>query len=178
MPSLFEGRAAIGRRPVHLVKIDGFDLQPAKAVFAFTANGIGAESLGDFPFFIPAQNTLCEDMGARATPFPQCAGNDFFRMAQAVDGGGVDPIDAKLKRAMNRGNGVRIILVAPGKFPAGTANGPRSKTDGRDLEVRVSELARFHSCFSRKRCGDDVCDRGTHSNSSCLTDWMCQSKAG
>jgi hypothetical protein len=42
-------------------------------------------------------------------------------MAHAVDGGGIDPIDAKLERAMNRGNGIGVVLLAPAEFPAGPA---------------------------------------------------------
>jgi len=39
-------------------------------------------------------------------------------MARAIDGGGIDPIDAKFERTMYRRDGIRIILRTPGKFPA------------------------------------------------------------
>ena len=93
-------------------------MQAAETVFAFAANGLGAKLLPDFRFFVPDQNTLGKYVWAQAAPLLQRAGYDFFRVTQAVDGGGIDPVDAQLQRAMNRSDGIRIILRAPGKFPA------------------------------------------------------------
>jgi len=36
--------------PVHLIEINGVDLQAAETIFAFAANGFGAEFLVNLPF--------------------------------------------------------------------------------------------------------------------------------
>ena len=67
------------------------------------------------------------------------ARDDFFRMAEAVDGCGVDPVDAKVERAMDRGDGFVVVLGAPGEFPVAAADGPCAKADGCEVKVRVAE---------------------------------------
>jgi len=59
-------------------------------------------------------------------------------MAEAVDGGGVDPIDAKLQSAVNSRNRVGIVLRTPGKFPAGAAGCPRAEPNRSDLQIGVT----------------------------------------
>src|SRR6266446_3156717 len=58
--------------------------------------------------------------------FPSCqgAGDDFFRVASAIDGRGINPVDAQFQGAMNCRDGRVVILSAPGELPAGSANGP------------------------------------------------------
>jgi hypothetical protein len=46
-------------------------------------------------------------------------------MLQTVDGGGVDPVHAQFERAMNRGDGVVIVLMSPSEWPAGTPKWPK-----------------------------------------------------
>jgi hypothetical protein len=45
---------------------------------------------------------------------------------------------------MNRANGFFVVLLVPTEFPARSAAGPRAKANGRDGQVRVTELGRFH----------------------------------
>src|SRR6266850_491088 len=118
LPCFFETGTVVVRRPMDLVKVDRVHLQAAQTVLAFAADRSGAEFLSGVPFFVPAKDALGEHIGARAAPFLQRAGYDFFGMAHAVDGGGIDPIDAKFERTLNRRDGIRILLRAPGKFPA------------------------------------------------------------
>src|SRR6266436_612507 len=145
LPGLFDAGFAFIRGPVHLIEIDGVNLQAAETVFALAPNGAGAELLPNSSLFVPDQNAFGEDVGARAAPFLQRASNDLFGVAQAVDGGGVDPVDAQLQRAMNRGDGIGVVLRAPSKFPAAAAESPGAKTDRRNLEIGVSQFSRFHS---------------------------------
>src|SRR5205807_5868907 len=97
LPGLFDSGFAVLRRPVHLVEIDGIDLQAAETVFAFAANGNGTELLPDFSLLVPAQNALRQNARARAAPFLQRARDDFLGVAQAVNSGGVDPVDAQFQ---------------------------------------------------------------------------------
>src|SRR5260370_3680839 len=145
LPRFIDAGFAVVRGPVHLKKIDGADLQAAQTVFAFAANGIGAELLPNFPLLIAAQNTFGENAGTRTAPLVQSARDDFLGVAQAVDGGGVNPIDAQLQPAMNRGNGIGVVLRPPGKFPPAATESPGAKADRRNLEIRVSQFSRFHS---------------------------------
>jgi hypothetical protein len=98
-------------------------------------------------FRVPAQATFSKDIRTWAGPAFQCASDDFFRVAEAIDGGGVDPVDAEFEGAMNGGDGVVVILRSPGELPAGTAYGPGAIADWSDLHIRVAKLAGLH-CVS------------------------------
>jgi len=54
------------------------------------------------------------------------------RVAHAVNRGGVNPVDAHFERAMDGGDGRFVVLLAPGEFPACTADGPCAEAHGRD----------------------------------------------
>src|SRR5712664_2581 len=118
LPRFFEPGTVVFRRPMDLVKIDRVNLQATQAVLAFAADGSSAEFLSDVPFFVPAKNALGKNVRPRTTPIFHRAGYNFFGMAHPVDGCGVDPVDTKFERTMNRRDRIRIILRAPGEFPA------------------------------------------------------------
>src|SRR5438552_13244271 len=145
LPGFFDSGFVVLRRPVHLVEIDGVDLEAAETVFAFAANGNGTELFPDFAFLVPAQNAFRKNVGARTAPFLQRASDDFLGVAQAVNGGGVDPVDAELQRAVNCGDGIGVVLRTPGKFPATATESPSAKADARNVDVGVSQFSRFHS---------------------------------
>src|SRR5712691_5163381 len=67
-PGFFEAWAVVFGRPVDLVQIDDIDLQPAKAAFAFLANGVRAVDFADAALVVPAHRAFGEDIGARAAP--------------------------------------------------------------------------------------------------------------
>ena len=74
--------------------VNGFDLQAAQAVFAHAANGIGPQHVMDFPLSVPTQTTFGEDIRTRAAPTRQRAGDNFFRVARAIDRRGINPVDS------------------------------------------------------------------------------------
>ena len=55
-------------------------------------------------------------------------------MAQTVNGGGVDPVNAQFQRAKDGGNGLGIILRAPAKFPI-PADGPGTEANRGDSHI-------------------------------------------
>ena len=114
---------------MHLIEIDDVHLQAAQTVVAFAADGIAIKNRGNAPFFVPAHDALGKNIGARAAPLFQGAGNYFFRMSRAVNGSRVDPVHSQLKRAMDRGNRVRVVLLAPSKVVAGATNGPSTESN-------------------------------------------------
>src|ERR1700736_1645984 len=65
-------------------------------------------------------------------------------MAHSINGGGVDPVNAEVECAVDRGDRRFVVLLAPTKFPAGTTDGPGAKADWRDEQIGVTESLRFH----------------------------------
>src|SRR5215469_3575031 len=69
VPSFFERRAIVGRRPVHLKEVDGFELQPAETLLAFAADGDCRVIRLYLAILVPRQRTLGENVGATTAPF-------------------------------------------------------------------------------------------------------------
>ena len=78
-----------------------------------------------------------------AYPF-EGPGHDLFRVSQSIHRGGIDPVDTRIQSLPNGGDGVGVVLAAPGKSPTPTANGPGPKADRGDLQVRMAERFRLH----------------------------------
>src|SRR4029077_7542060 len=93
---------------------------------------------------IPAQATFGENVWSRSGPGFQRKRDHFLGVTHSVNSGGVDPINTKLERAVNRGDRCFVILLAPTKFPARTTYGPGAKADGGYGEIGVTELLRLH----------------------------------
>jgi hypothetical protein len=55
--------------------------------------------------------------------------HDLFGMAQPVSGGGVDPVDPGFHRVADGGDGLGVVLVAPGVGPAAPAESPGAEAD-------------------------------------------------
>ena len=130
-PAFFEFRRVV-HGPMDLVKINGFGLQAAQAVFTLAANRISLQHVMDFPLSIPTQTTFGEDIRTRTVPTRQRAGYDFFRVAGAIDGRGINPVDSQFQGPMNRRDGRAVILSAPGELPTRAADRPGAEADGRD----------------------------------------------
>jgi hypothetical protein len=73
-------------------------------------------------------------------------GYDLLGVAEAVDGSGVDPVDAKFKRAVDSGDGFGVVLGTPGVGSVSASNGPCAEADGGELEIGVAE-------FAKRKCG-------------------------
>src|SRR5260370_2983981 len=129
---------------MNLVKVDHVDIEPAQAVLALAANGVSAQRAMDISLFVPAQTALSENVGALARPVTQRGRHDFLGMAHSVNGRSVDPVNAQLERAMNRGDRSVVILFAPTKLPARSADTPGAKADRCDEQVGITELLLFH----------------------------------
>src|SRR5882672_5411569 len=122
-PAFFEFRRVV-HGPMDLVEVNGFDAQPAQAVFTLAANRILLQHVTDFPVAIPTQPTFSEDIRTRTMPARQRAGDNFFRVAGAIDRRGINPVDSAFQCAVNCGDGRVVILSTPGELPARAANGP------------------------------------------------------
>ncbi len=147
-PALFD--VFVGLGPVDLVEVDGLDLQAAEAGFALAADLL--LGVRDFSLFVPDHGGLGEDVGLVRGGL-EGSGDDFFGVAEAVDGGGVDPVDAEIECAVDGGDGVVVVLIAPCHGPVASADGPCAEADGGEVEVGVAELFGFHSLIGRVELG-------------------------
>src|SRR5882762_7648710 len=93
---------------------------------------------------VPAQAAFSEHIWPRTPPTLQRPGNHFFRVTQAIHRRGVDPVDAQLEGAVDRGDRIVVILISPCELPSRAATCPRSKTHGSDAKIRISKLFGFH----------------------------------
>ena len=66
------------------------------------------------------------------------AADDLFGVAQAVDGGGVDPVDAEIERAWIAAM-ESLSSWGPQELPVAAADGPGAEADGGELKVGVAE---------------------------------------
>src|SRR5207302_5218623 len=66
----------------------------------------------DISLFVPTQPAFRENVRPWAGPGAQRSRHDFLGMAHSVNGRSIDPVYTKLKRAMNRGDRLRVILFA------------------------------------------------------------------
>src|SRR5439155_10122872 len=98
----------------------------------------------DISLFVPTQPAFRENVRPWAGPGAQRSRHDFLGMAHSVNGRSVDPVYTKLERAMNRGDRLRVILLAPTKFPTRAANSPGAKADRCNEQVRVTQPLCFH----------------------------------
>ena len=75
-------------------------------------------------------------------------------MAEPVDRGGIDPVDAGGDRVLDGRDRVRVVLAAPAVGPTATADGPRAEADLGDLKTARSERAsqESHNASSSTGC--------------------------
>lgn len=139
----FERRAELVVRPMHLVEVDRVGVEAAQAGFDFGADGLLGIGVVDVAGIIPDHGALGEDERPFAFPLRQRPCHDLLGVAESVDGGGVDPIDAELECPQNGGHGLVVVLAGPAEFP-GAAHGPRAEADGGELQVGVAELSKRH----------------------------------
>jgi hypothetical protein len=82
--------------------------------------------------------------------------DDRLGMAEAIGGGGVDPVDALLERAVDRSDRLIIVLRPPAELPASAADRPRAEPEPGDFQARLTELCRLKCC----RVHRGSCHRG------------------
>src|SRR4029077_17040560 len=123
--------------------------KPLKRCFTFAPNGFRFEdALGRLHgvAWIPCQAALGEEQRAlRCGKFAEEFANDFFRMSQSVDGSRVDPVDAQIQGMAHGRNGIGVVLRPPAEGPSATANGPRTKPHGCNLESARTQRTRWQT---------------------------------
>ena len=94
-----------------LVQIDDIHLQTAQAGFAFPPDGIGFRLFRIWRFSFQMRSHLVNTYGRFERPF-ESARHHFFRMAEAVNRGGIDPVDAAIQRGVD-GRDRFVVVLGP-----------------------------------------------------------------
>ncbi len=136
-PSFLDVLVGVG--PVDLVQVDDVRLEPPQAIFALPLDRVFLEYVAGITVLVPDQRTLRKHVGFLSDAF-QRLGHQLLGVAQPVDGGGVDPVDAQLQRALYCSHGFFVVLGSPGGAPSAAADGPTAEADGRYVHVRLAEL--------------------------------------
>ncbi len=94
---------------------------------------IAREAVRRVPLVVPHEAAFREHVRPLALrDVLQRLADDFLRVAEPVDGRGVDPVQPVLDRAANRRDGIGIVLRSPPESPF-AADRPRAKADGGEV---------------------------------------------
>ena len=71
-------------------------------------------------------------------------------MAETVNGGSLDPIDAQLDGAPDRCDRLLVVLLPPAEKPAPSPDGPGAQADGGNFDSAASQqpLSKRHAFLS------------------------------
>ena len=137
---------------VELQQVDVVALQPAQACLEVGADHLRPEVHPVAPLLVGQGAALREDEDVLAAA--QCAPDDLFRPAPAVEGRRVDPVDTEVECGVDRANGLTLVLRSPPSSPvAPRSDRRRADTDRSDLHV--CERAGLHAATLRKLLGSD-----------------------
>src|SRR5207302_7497675 len=126
-------------------EVEDVDSESPQAGLALAPDRLGLQAVADLAMLVPNHAALGEHVRPLAHAL-EGAGDDLFGMPQAVDRGGIDPIDARIQRFVDRGQGVNVVLATPGELPAASADRPSPEADRSDEQVRISKLFGLHGC--------------------------------
>src|SRR5580765_8514815 len=108
-----------------LVQVDCFRSEALEAAFELASQRVGLEAERDRAVACSDRAALGEEQWPPLET-PQRLAHDAFGVAPAVGGGGVDPVDAELDCALDRRDGVTVVLTRPALLPLGAARGQRT----------------------------------------------------
>src|SRR3989304_4153595 len=123
------GQAAADQRDVEVADPDVAELPPAHPRrFRLAADGprpqVGADAspaVPDLPAFRRDERALGQALNG--------APHDLLRVSEAVNRGGVDPVDPQVEGVADGGDGDSVVLLAPPPGIATAADGPGAEPD-------------------------------------------------
>ena len=118
-----------------LVEVDDIQLQAAQTVFNLAADL--QQGAPDTALVVPHHAALGEDERLDRGLLHRLA-DDGFGVAEAVDCGRVDPVEAEVDGLVDGCDRGVIVLRPPGKGPVAAADGPRAKSDRREPHIRIA----------------------------------------
>ena len=129
---------------VDLIEVNMICVEAAQTAFHFAAHAFCCEAFVELATCrVPHHSTFGRDGDLVASP-GDCLADDLFRMSASVVGRRVYPVNAQIKRAVNRREGIVIVLRAPTTVPPAAPDSPCAQTNRRDVEITVAELARLN----------------------------------
>ena len=129
---------------MELVEIDRLDAQPAQAGLALATHARGEQALADLAALVPDPTALGEDI--RAVPEAvQGACDDLLGMPEAVDRGGVEPIDPGVQSLVDCRDAVAIVLIAPTEGPTASTDGPGAEAERGEVQVGGPKASGLHA---------------------------------
>src|SRR5579862_1489749 len=135
-PGIFHGRAGFVR-PMELVEINSVHTQTAKGGFAFAPYGIWLQSSLRLSHGIAFEShaALSESKWTlRLRNIAQKPSDHFLRMAEPINRGRINPVDAQIDRVAHRGDGLGVVLVPPAVGPAASADCPGTEPNCGDFQ--------------------------------------------
>jgi hypothetical protein len=126
---------------VHLVDVDRVEPQALEAELDFTQDRVAFEHVAYAAVAAVLQAGLGEHVRSRPQALERAA-DDLFGMAEPVDRGRVEPVDAELHRPLDRGDRQLVVLRTPGIPPAAAADRPGAQSDARYPQAGARELDR------------------------------------
>ncbi len=119
-----------------MIQVNAFHAQTAQRGLAFLANRFGFENAARLRHgiaFIPNESALGEHKWPLGWwEFAEQPTDKFLGMTQAVDGRGVNPIDAEPHGMPHSRKRLVVVLRTPAVAPAASADGPSAKANGGD----------------------------------------------
>src|SRR5579884_3040143 len=122
-----------------LVEVDRVDPQTLQAGLCLAQDRTPLEAVHDATPGALQERSLGEHVGTLGEP-PQRAPHYRFGVAEAIGGGGVDPVNTLLEGVVNRGDGLVVFLRTPAELPSSAADRPGAEAYSRDFQVGGSEL--------------------------------------
>ena len=144
---------------MRLIEVDVVGAQTPKAIFNFELEGVGPDasidlfaveiaekrSLGIFP----PEPALGGDDGLVSASL-ECLADDRLAVAEAVNRGGVDEVDAEVESGLDEADGFRVIRdIAPG---GAAAEHPSAEGDGGCVDAGWAERKELHGMNDRALC--------------------------
>ena len=105
--------------PMDLIKRDPINFQTSQAPLKGFYRPLGAAVFIGLTLSIPTDAELCGNHHIISVP-TQGSGKNFFGMAESIDIGGIEKVDAQIKRLLNRANRFPIIhpaVAMPSDWP-------------------------------------------------------------
>src|SRR5262249_60956359 len=146
-PGVLDGRAALVG-PVELIEIDALDAEPPQRRVALSSDRLRPQRsrrLNHRIGVVPDETAFGEDERTRARgTIAKQTPDDLFGVAEAVDGGCIDPVDAAVERLAHRRERRVVVLRTPAERPPAAADRPGAEADGRDVKASLSKRASRH----------------------------------
>jgi hypothetical protein len=142
---------------VELVQVDVVAAEALEAALQLEADRGRPQVVDDRASLagVPAAAAFGEHQHALA-PLADHLADDLLRVAEAIDGGGVDPVDPGVEGPVHGSDGLVVVLGSPAEGPRATDR-PRTDADRGDARAVAAEVAELHAVLPPMTGGATAC---------------------